>query len=548
MKNTIKKLLIIAIYIGLICISTKVYAVSAGTVLNNSTRIRKEASTNSDIVAIVSKNTEVKIVSEEGEWYKVTYKSYTGYIRKDMLKVDADTTTNNTTSNTTANTTTNTTTSNTTENTADNNEINTKTNLADNNTSSNQNEQTQNTTSSNDSTESENEANENTTTQNSESSKEILQKGYKGTLSTSIGIKVLPTINSSIIETLSENTQFTITDVINKWCYIETENNSGWVLLSKIESKAENTTKTAETTEQNNETSQENEKEVVEENKVETTEENTEKATDSKEETTKTETTKQETTTKYVSTETLNVRETPDNNAKIVTQITLNTQVTITEVVDSTWSKISVKGTTGYVANKFLSDKKTEKTSRSENETRANLGNTTNSENTESNNNTETLATNDTSKNNDTANTNNSSNTKTSTSSSASTSSVIGASVVAYAKQYLGYKYVSGGTSPSTGFDCSGFTYYVYKHFGITLNRTSTAQIQNGTAVSKSNLKEGDILIFNNSANTAIGHVGIYIGGNTFIHAANSSKGVITTSLSDSYYSKRYVAARRIIN
>ena len=546
MKNTIKKLLIITIYIGLIFISTKVYAASAGTVLNNSTRIRKEASTSADIVTILSKNTEVKIVSEEGEWYKVTYKSYTGYIRKDMLKVDADTTTNNTTSNTTANTTTNTTTSNTTENTAENNEINTTTNLGDNNTSSNPSEQTQNTTSSNDSTESENEANENTTTQNSESSKEILQKGYKGTLSTSIGIKVLPTINSSIIETLSENTQFTITDVINKWCYIETENNSGWVLLSKIESKAENTTKTAETTEQNNETSQENEKEVVEENKEETTEENTEKTTDSKEETTKTETTKQETITKYVSTETLNVRETPDNNAKIVTQITLNTQVTITEVVDSTWSKISVKGTTGYVASKFLSDKKTEKTSRSENETRTNLGNTTNSENTESNNTAETLATNDTSKNKDTANTNNSSNTKTSTSSSSS--SVTGASVVAYAKQYLGYKYVSGGTSPSTGFDCSGFTYYVYKHFGITLNRTSTAQIQNGTAVSKSNLKEGDILIFNNSANTAIGHAGIYIGGNTFIHAVNSSKGVITTSLSDSYYSKRYVAARRIIN
>ena len=56
------------------------------------------------------------------------------------------------------------------------------------------------------------------------------------------------------------------------------------------------------------------------------------------------------------------------------------------------------------------------------------------------------------------------------------------------------------------------------------------------------------MVIFNNSSNTAIGHVGIYIGGNTFIHAANSSKGVITTSLSDSYYSARFVTARRIIN
>ena len=114
-------------------------------------------------------------------------------------------------------------------------------------------------------------------------------------------------------------------------------------------------------------------------------------------------------------------------------------------------------------------------------------------------------------------------------------------------KQYLGYKYVSGGASPETGFDCSGFTSYVYKHFGISLNRTSKDQIKNGVAVERSNLQPGDIVIFNNSANTAIGHVGIYIGGDNFIHAANKNEGVKITSLSSSYYKTRYVGARRVI-
>ena len=93
--------------------------------------------------------------------------------------------------------------------------------------------------------------------------------------------------------------------------------------------------------------------------------------------------------------------------------------------------------------------------------------------------------------------------------------------------------------SPS-GFDCSGFTSYVYKHFGYSLNRTSSGQRSNGVAVSKSDLQAGDILCFN-------GHVGLYIGGGSFIHAANPSKGVIISSLSESYYQKNYITARRIL-
>ena len=128
-----------------------------------------------------------------------------------------------------------------------------------------------------------------------------------------------------------------------------------------------------------------------------------------------------------------------------------------------------------------------------------------------------------------------------------STSGTTGANIVAYAKKYLGYKYVSGGSSPDDGgFDCSGFTKYVYNHFGITISRTSAEQSKNGVAVSKSNLKAGDLVFFKTTS-APVGHVGIYIGNNKFIHAANPKKGVLITSLSDSYYSARYVTARRIL-
>ena len=116
-----------------------------------------------------------------------------------------------------------------------------------------------------------------------------------------------------------------------------------------------------------------------------------------------------------------------------------------------------------------------------------------------------------------------------------------------FAKKYLGYKYVAGGSSPSTGFDCSGFTYYVFKNkAGIVLPRTSSAQSKYGTYVSKSNLKAGDLVFFDtNGANDGnVSHVGMYIGNNEFIHAANSKKGVIKSTLTG-YYDKKFINARR---
>lgn len=116
--------------------------------------------------------------------------------------------------------------------------------------------------------------------------------------------------------------------------------------------------------------------------------------------------------------------------------------------------------------------------------------------------------------------------------------------IVSVAKQYLGVPYVWGGTSPS-GFDCSGFTQYVFKKCGYSLSRVASSQYGNGTAVSYSNLQAGDLVFFSGTYSASgITHVGIYIGGGQFIHAANG--GVKITSLSMSYYASRYYGARRI--
>lgn len=109
------------------------------------------------------------------------------------------------------------------------------------------------------------------------------------------------------------------------------------------------------------------------------------------------------------------------------------------------------------------------------------------------------------------------------------------------ASQYIGTPYVYGGTT-TRGFDCSGFTQRVFSDLGIKLNRTSSAQYSQGTAVT--NLLPGDLVFFNTSGR-GVSHVGIYIGNNQFIHSS-TSKGVIISGLGENYWSKRYVGAKRI--
>ena len=128
---------------------------------------------------------------------------------------------------------------------------------------------------------------------------------------------------------------------------------------------------------------------------------------------------------------------------------------------------------------------------------------------------------------------------------SAAAQSVSGTAIANYALQYVGSKYSWGGASPETGFDCSGFVYYVFKHFGITVNRVAADQAKNGTYVSPANLQPGDILCFY-SGTDYIGHSGIYIGDGKFVHASTSTTGVIISDLSG-YYVTRGYEARRVV-
>jgi peptidoglycan DL-endopeptidase CwlO len=120
----------------------------------------------------------------------------------------------------------------------------------------------------------------------------------------------------------------------------------------------------------------------------------------------------------------------------------------------------------------------------------------------------------------------------------AGSASSFGYDVVEYAKNFLGVPYRWTGTSPETGFDCSGFTQYVFKHFGILLNRTSSAQAQQGTKVSRSELQPGDLIFIG----FPIHHVGIYVGNDHYIHAPRTGDVVKISSLK---YSK-FNTGRRV--
>jgi peptidoglycan DL-endopeptidase CwlO len=111
--------------------------------------------------------------------------------------------------------------------------------------------------------------------------------------------------------------------------------------------------------------------------------------------------------------------------------------------------------------------------------------------------------------------------------------------VVGIAMQYLGIPYQWGGASPSTGFDCSGFTMYVYAQVGVSLPHNAAMQYSMGSAVSRENLQPGDLVFFN-----GLGHVGIYIGGNQMIHSPHTGD-VVKISTLTGWYSSTYVGARR---
>ena len=139
------------------------------------------------------------------------------------------------------------------------------------------------------------------------------------------------------------------------------------------------------------------------------------------------------------------------------------------------------------------------------------------------------------------------------TSTSADSTSVTGHDIVKVAMKYIGVPYRSGRMNPKVGFDCSGFTTYVFKKENIQLTRSSRSQFTEGVEVSScTDLQKGDLVFFggSRSSSSSIGHVGIVTDVNpstgtfSFIHASRT--GIRISSSAEPYYAKRYVGARRL--
>ncbi|WP_284040154.1 C40 family peptidase [Sphingobacterium sp. lm-10] len=126
--------------------------------------------------------------------------------------------------------------------------------------------------------------------------------------------------------------------------------------------------------------------------------------------------------------------------------------------------------------------------------------------------------------------------------------------LIAFAKKLLGIKYKYGQTSPSAGFDCSGFVYYVFKEFGISLPRSSSGMGQAGEDINLEEAKAGDIILFTgtNPANRSIGHVGIILSnaasqGLHFIHASSGKAQAVTETKLEGSYQRRFMKVVRVL-
>ena len=350
-----------------------------------------------------------------------------------------------------------------------------------------------------------------------------IEKDKQYNLTNEVKVKTLPLIFAIEKETIPSG-NIRVTDILNDWCKIENAEKSGWIRINAI-------IKNSVEQENNQEETKQEENLNTEENNQEQSNASNEEENNQNQQENKTEEVTEISKTGYVKADGLNIRKEPTTSSEAIHSLSFNSKVKITGEVDG-WYRINYNNQVGYVSQKYVSDTKLPETTArgGYDRTTASEENTVTSQETVEENQVETE---------------NEAETEQEESSVGSSSE--GKEVVEFAKKYLGYKYVAGGSSPSTGFDCSGFTTYVFRNFGVSLNRSSKDQIKNGMAVSKSNLQPGDIVIFKNQGKTAIGHVGIYIGSGNFIHAANKKEGVVITALSSSYYSQRYVEARRVI-
>ena len=332
----------------------------------------------------------------------------------------------------------------------------------------------------------------NTTTENTE---------LRNIIKEDVSLKLLPNFASNEIKLLTKGQKVELKKELNNWIEITISDTTGWILKNKLGTEVEVNDK--------------DQQEQTPEDEVNNTQTQEQKDNKKEQESEKTQKPEEEPNSDVrnakgkINVETANIRAKADKTSPIIAHLDVGDEVTIVEEIGDWYKITNSEVSTGYVAKHLVTI--SDVTSRNTSESRK-----------ETNNEIETLET--------------------------STTIATGVAVVEFAKQYLGTAYVLGGKTPQTGFDCSGYTRYVFKNFGYSLGTVAATQDTVGTEVSRDELKEGDLILFYDEGKTKIGHTGIYIGSDQFIHAANPQRGVVIDGFSTNrYYSTRFVTARRIV-
>ena len=459
------------------------------TVTSDTLNIREKASGSSKIIAVLSNGAKCDFIEEDGDWYKIKFGSYTGYISKQYSKKNEDTSSGNKTD-----TTEKTDNSNKADNTTDDKSDDTK--KADNSVDT-----------------------DGETT---------------GKIANDTAVRIVPLIYSSQIGEVKKGDTVTIISEQNNWAYIATSSITGWVRIDSITGKkiTQTTVSAAENTTSEQETENTVSENTVVENTVTTDTKNENTTSNTVENTTSSSSSTSSSYTEktmYVNDYSVNVRKEASTSSKVMMVLGINTKLTVIGE-EGDWYKVKTSEGNGYVSKKLLT---------SNSPTTSRGGNMLSDHKVS-----EVSTSNDESK---------SSSKRTSTGSNSKQTEIVN-----YAKQFLKVPYVYGGASKS-GFDCSGFTMYVYKKFGISMRHGAQAQAKLGTVVNanknsasslKENLQPGDLVFFlDYETMDEIGHCGIYIGDGKFIHASSGSGHCvkINSLLPGEYYNTRYCAARRII-
>ena len=426
----------------LVILGTSVFATKGTVNAQRGLVLRKEADKNATPITTVDNKESVEILEDNGEWYKVKYGNYEGYMFAEFVEKEE-----------TQDVQTNTETQNTEE-------------------------------------ESEQETPQETP---QEEETQTVSEYPKTVEIENVKVYLIPSVTSKVIRTIEQKIQITVNYEVNQWVNITVEGKEGWIRKYFINPNAQEQTQ-------------------EEENKQE---ENNTQETETNQDTKTPEARTIEPRKAYVNVSSAaNVREKASTDSKVLNTLLNGAEVTLIGEEGDFYKIQYREEITGYIAKSLISETAPETTSRSSKGR-------------------ETVKTEETAVANETG---------------TQEASSEGQRIANFAKQYIGYDYVSGGTSPSTGFDCTGFAYYVYNSCGYNLSRSCSVQAQSGTRVEKKNLQPGDLLLFNNGANGTIGHVGIYAGDGIVVHAKNHNSGVTTDNIYNGYYEKYYYEGRRIVN